>query len=86
MLKGWEGRWCLINALTAEVDLDEGNFTGFPTTYQELTVDGNCPSFCQSVSQTLCGYIDVEIYGYFPPLIACVLANHNVVGMTVLVA
>jgi serine/threonine protein kinase len=34
--KLWQkSRWVLVNAVTSEVDLDEGNFTGFPT-YRDL--------------------------------------------------
>ena len=54
------------------------------TTYRELTA--NCPSFCKNVYQSLRRNIDIEIYGYFAPLITRVLANHDVVGMTLLVA
>ena len=72
----------LVNAVTVHVGTGT-NLSGLRTN-QELAA--NCLSFCQSVAQTPCRNIGVEIYGYFAPLIACVLANHDVVGMTVLVS
>ena len=33
----WFGTKCLVNAVTAEVDLSEGNFTGFATNQTWLT-------------------------------------------------
>jgi hypothetical protein len=54
------------------------------TELSHLTVRGTLVR--QSISQTLCRNIDIEIRGNFTPLITHLFASHDVIGMAVLMA